>query len=100
MAVAVVLDFQGATLAQYDEVTRRMGLAPGGPGPSGALFHWATETDGGFRVTDVWESREQFEAFARDSIMPITREVGMSDPPQVTFHDVHNFFTANPTAGR
>jgi hypothetical protein len=64
MAVAVVMDFEGATLDQYDQVVAKMGLSAGGAGPPGALFHWVTETDGGVRVTDVWETREQFDRFA------------------------------------
>jgi len=33
MPVAVVMDFEGATLDQYDQVLEKMGLTPGGPGP-------------------------------------------------------------------
>lgn len=40
MAVAIIMEFTGATLAQYDETVKRMGLTPGGPGPSGAISHW------------------------------------------------------------
>jgi hypothetical protein len=42
-----------------------MGLRSGGQHP-GALFHWATKSDSGVRVTDVWESNEQFERFAQE----------------------------------
>jgi hypothetical protein len=90
MAVGVVLDFAGGTLAQYDEVIAKMGLAPGRPLPPGGVFHWVTQTPDGLRVTDVWESREQFEAFAQEQIGPYTQEVGLPEP-QVAFHDVHNF---------
>ena len=45
MAVALVLDFDGATLDQYDQVLDKMGLEPGGEVPPGALFHWVTATD-------------------------------------------------------
>jgi len=72
MAVGVVMDFDGATLDQYDEVCKLMGLTPGGKGPSGALSHWATKTDGGFRVTDVWQSRDQFDKFAQEQIGPLS----------------------------
>ena len=89
MAVGVVLDFQGGTLGQYDQVVERMGLAAGRPLPEGAIFHWVTETAGGVRVTDVWESREQFEAFAQAQIGPYSQEVGLTEP-QMTFYDVHN----------
>jgi hypothetical protein len=94
MPVAVVLDFPGGTLEQYDKVIELMGFTPGGAGAPGGLFHWVTATDDGIRVTDVWESREQFEKFAEEEIGPRTQEAGIPAPPQVSFHDVHNHFNA------
>jgi hypothetical protein len=94
MAVAVVMEFNDGTLDQYDQVVEKMGLSPGGAGPPGALFHWTTVTDGSVRVTDVWETREQFDKFAEEKIGPLSAEVGMGAPSSVTFHDVHNHFTA------
>ena len=94
MPVAVVLEFEGGTLDQYDQVVQKMGLSPGGAGPPGALFHWVTATDGGVRVTDVCATREQFDRFAEEQIGPISAEVGLPGPPSVTVHDVHNHFTA------
>ncbi len=90
MAVGVVLEFPGGTLAQYDQVVGMMGLAQGRPLPDGGVFHWVTETGGGLRVTDVWETREQFERFAEEQIGPYTQQVGLPEP-QITFHDVHNY---------
>jgi hypothetical protein len=94
MAVGVQLDFKAATLEQYDEVVKRMGFRPGGPGPSGALFHWVTKTDDGMRVTDVWESRDVFEKFAQEKIGPLSAEVGLPNPPETQFFEVHNYLTA------
>jgi hypothetical protein len=94
MAVAAVLDFEGATLEQYDEVIARMNFSPGGPGAPGGMFHWCTATETGIRVTDVWESREQFDAFATDHIGPITASVGVPAPPTITMFNVHNYLTA------
>ena len=91
MAVAVVMDFEGGTLDQYDQVVGAMGLEHGGPTPPGALFHWVTKTDSGVRVTDVWESQDKFEAFAQEQIGPQTAAVGLREP-SVTFHEVHNHF--------
>jgi hypothetical protein len=93
MAVAVILDFEGGTLDQYDQVIGKMGFEPGGAGAPGGLFHWVTKTDEGIRVTDVWESQEQFQKFADEQIGPITQEMGLPQP-QVTFHEVHNHLTA------
>jgi hypothetical protein len=93
MAVAVVMEFEGGTLAQYDQVIEKMGFHPTGPGAAGGLFHWVTRTDDGICVTDVWESREQYEDFGQNQIGPITQEVGVPGPPKVTFHEVHNYLT-------
>ncbi|MFZ6003361.1 MAG: hypothetical protein ACOYXM_05445 [Actinomycetota bacterium] len=92
MAIAVQLDFEGATLDQYDQVCKLMGLTPKGPGPAGAISHFATMTDSGLRVVDVWQTREAFDAFAQEQIGPFSAEVGLP-PPEMQFFDVHNYFT-------
>ena len=93
MAVAVQLDFEGATLEQYDAVCQKMGLTPRGAGPKGAISHFATMTDSGLRVVDVWESREQFDTFAQEQIGPFSQEVGIPSQPTIQFFEVHNYFT-------
>ncbi|MDQ6752010.1 MAG: hypothetical protein M3017_01005 [Actinomycetota bacterium] len=94
MAIAVVLEFAGATPEQYNQVIEKMHFSPGGPGAPGGLFHWVTVTDDGLRATDVWQTREQFDAFAKEQIGPITAEVGIPSPPKITYYDVHNYLTA------
>jgi hypothetical protein len=85
MAVGVVMEFAGATLDQYDQVIERMGFSPGGAGAPGGLFHWVTQTEDGIRVTDVWESREQFDQFAQEQIGPYAAEAGISSPPEISY---------------
>jgi hypothetical protein len=92
MTIGVQIDFPGATLDQYDEAIERMGLLPGGPSARHELFHWVTKTDGGIRVVDVWESREAYDEFAEDRIRPVASEVGISEPPEVQFFEVYNYF--------
>jgi hypothetical protein len=94
MPVAAVMEFNNATLEQYDEVIKRMGFEPNGTGAPGGLFHWVTATDGGIRVTDVWETAEQFQQFAETQIGPITQEIGVDGPPEITMYEVHNYLTA------
>lgn len=94
MAVGVVMDFEGGTLDQYDQVVGKMGLTSGGPMPPGGISHWATATDNGVRVTDVWESREQFESFAQEQIGPYAAEAGLA-APQPTFYEVHSYFVTS-----
>jgi hypothetical protein len=73
LAIAFVLDSADGDIDKYDQVIEKTGLRPGGPGPSGALFHWGTRTENGIRVTDVWESAEQFQKFADEQIGPLIR---------------------------
>jgi hypothetical protein len=96
MAVAVEVTFhgEGATVEKYNETITKMGTSPGGRHPDpGCLFHWMSEAGGGLHVTDVWKTKEQFEAFARDKIGPIGEQVGMPKP-QIKFIDVDNVLTA------
>ncbi len=93
MAVAVQMDFEGATLDDYDVVIKLMGLTPMGPGPVGAISHFATMTDSGLRVVDVWQSREQFDKFAQEQIGPFSQQAGIVVQPTIQFFDVHNYFT-------
>jgi hypothetical protein len=94
MPVAVIMEFKGSTMDQYDQVVEKMGFSHGGPGAPGGLFHWVTETDDGFRVTDVWETKEQYEQFAEAKIGPLAAEAGLAGPPEVSYRPVHNYLTA------
>jgi hypothetical protein len=87
LAVGLILDFEGGTTDQYDQVVEKMEL--GGKVPEGAHFHWAAKTDDGFRVVDCWESQEAFDKFAEEKIGPLSAEVGLGEP-KVTAYEVHN----------
>ena len=91
MTVAIVMDFKGATLEQYDEVIQKMGFTPRGKGAPDSYGHWVTKTADGIRVTDVWATKEQFEQFAADQIGPLTASVGITEPPELQFYEVHNY---------
>ncbi len=88
MPVAIEMQFSGATLAQYDEVMRLMGL--GEEAPDGAIFHWVAATDDGIKVVDVWETMAQFERFASENITPNTHKAGITSAPVMTVYEVHN----------
>jgi hypothetical protein len=91
MTVAVELDFRGATLEQYDEINERLGVLPGAPAQPREFSHWVAKTDDGFRVVDVWESREAFVTFVEEKLSPIFEEVGVPHPPEIHFFEVHNY---------
>lgn len=78
MAVALVLDFPGGTMDQYNQVIDRMHLdgrlAPGG------VLHVAGSYQGGLRIIDVWEDMEHFVRFRDEQILPIVQALGLPGP--------------------
>ena len=94
MPVAVEVTSDSAP-ADYYEGLKMLGTGPAGSHPdTGCLFHWMTETDdGGWRVVDVWETREQAEAFIQGKVGPVMQELGASEP-QIRFVEVSNYLTA------
>ena len=94
--VAVVLDFVGASAPQFDQLMSRLGLESRGPGLPGSLFQWTRETDVGVRVTQVWASREEFDACARDRILPVAAELRIP-PPETTVYRVHSHLVQGST---
>jgi hypothetical protein len=93
MAVAVEMEFAGATLDQYDQVIEKMELEPRGDAPPDCLFHWVAKTDDGIRVVDVWSSREAFDRFADEQIGPFSAEAGIEGPPAISYHELHSYMT-------
>jgi ribosomal protein S18 acetylase RimI-like enzyme len=69
MPIAQIIDMPGAGTREYDEAFAL--IHPNGSWPEGQLHHIAGPTPDGFRVIDVWQSREAFERFARDVLAPL-----------------------------
>jgi hypothetical protein len=78
MPIAVILDFEGGTAAQYDAVMADMDL--GGKLPPGAVLHTSGATEGGWRVVDLWDDAVAFGGFAEERIMPISAAHGLPEP--------------------
>jgi hypothetical protein len=95
-AVAVVMDFIGATLPQLDRFFDSRRLNPGGPGLPGSLFQWSRGTADGVRITGVWRSIGHFELFLRDILSPRLSEAGLPEP-ELTTYPVHSYLTQGPT---
>ena len=94
VAVGVQQDFKGMTLEQYDAAVEQMGFSPQGAGAPGCVFHWVTKTSDGVRVTDVWETQEDFEKFAQEKIGPVAKAVGIKGQPEIQYFDVYSYLTA------
>ena len=62
MAVALLLEFPGATQEQFGQVAEKVGSKS----PPGLLYHVDGPIEGGWRVVDVWESQEAVDTFFQE----------------------------------
>lgn len=87
--MSVLIRFAPASLtaAQYDESVRKLEEAGVFP-PDGLDYHVCFGTDGNLRVSEIWDSQEQLDAFG-EQLMPILSEVGI-DPGEPELIEVHN----------
>ena len=86
MSILVRFTPTSLTAEQYDEAVRRLDM--GDSGPQGCEYHVCFGTDGNLRVSEIWDSQEQFEAFG-ERLMPILAEVGI-DPGEPEILPIHN----------
>ena len=73
--------------SSYDEVIKRLEAA-GAASPQGRLFHVAFGDRDALRVSDVWDTHENFERFGQ-TLMPILQAVGI-DPGEPEFIEAYN----------
>ena len=78
------------TTDQYDETIRRLEKS-GDWLPEGLESHVAFKSNGNLRVSEIWNSQEQFDAFG-ERLMPVLKDVGI-DPGQPEVLEIHNIVT-------
>ena len=93
MAVVIVHQGPGLTRESYEEAVRRLtGKArlesPADWPAEGLLVHTAGEAEGGFRIVDVWESKEAVQRFG-ETLMPVMQELGVEAPLEI--YPAHTF---------
>jgi len=89
--MSILVRFTGApgmTGAKYDEVLPLIEASGQFP-PDGLDYHVAFNSGGSFRVSEIWDSMEQFESFGQ-RLMPILAENGveLAGPPEIL--EIHN----------
>jgi hypothetical protein len=90
--VAVVMLFAGASLNHYDRLIAGLDLATRGSALPGCLFHWATSSPEGVRITEVWRNIKLFDFFLREDVLPTVTALRLPDP-EVSVFAVHHFLT-------
>jgi hypothetical protein len=89
--MSIVVRFTGAptvTTEMYDETVRRL-EAQGDFPPDGLEYHVAFDAERAFKVSEIWESREKFDAFGQ-RLMPILSEVGIELAGDPEVFEVYN----------
>jgi hypothetical protein len=79
MAVGMLLAGEGVTQESYRQLTEAMfGSYPmrEEQSPDGLLLHTAGQSDQGWYVYDVWDSKEQFQRFVENKLGPAIESTG------------------------
>jgi hypothetical protein len=76
------------TTEQYDETLRRLEALGNWP-PEGLAYHVAFRSDGNFRVSEIWDSRAQFDTFG-ERLMPVLKDVGIELSGEPEMLEVYN----------
>jgi hypothetical protein len=96
MAVGIRLKFAGGTQEQYQAVHDTVNASSPLGRADGLLVHSAGPIDGGWGVIDFWESRQAFDSFVAERLMPRLQGLGdrgFPNPPDVKEFPVHNLQT-------
>jgi hypothetical protein len=91
MLMSIVVRFhpQSMTTAQYDDAVRRHEEAGIELPPDGMDYHVCFGPDGDLRVSEIWDSREQFEAYG-ERLMPLLAAAGIQFSGGPEIFEVHN----------
>ena len=95
MSVVVSAVAPGLNAEMYEAVTGR--AMPGDQLPDGCELHIAGPVEQGWRVITVWESREAFERFREEELLPAIREIAGDEAPPAAepeVNPVHKLITS------
>jgi hypothetical protein len=89
MSIVVRFSPTNLTAEKYAESIRRHQEAGIALPPDGMDYHVCFGSEGNMRVSEIWDSREQLEAYG-EQLMPIMADIGieLSGEPEVL--EVHN----------
>ena len=84
MSIVVRFHTTNVDRAKYEESIRRLEAAGLWPNPAGLELHVAFGDENNIKVSEIWSSREQFQAQA-EKLMPVLTDLGVefSGEPEV-----------------
>jgi hypothetical protein len=84
------LDITGLTPEEYRAVLDKMGVETR---PAAGIFlHLTTATDFGYRIVEIWDSKEGFEEFLEKRLVPASKALGIERKTVISITPLHNFF--------
>ena len=92
MPTVMLMHWPEVSPEQYEAVRKEVNWE--GDHPDGGKLHVAW-FDRGLHVLDLWESRQQFERFASERLMPGVQKVDVQGQPDVQISESHAIFVPN-----
>jgi hypothetical protein len=90
MLFVTTLDVTGLTPEEYRAVLDEMGVEVR---PAAGIFlHLTTTTDFGYRIVEVWDSKEGFQEFLEKRLDPASKAIGLNRKTDISITPLHNFF--------
>jgi hypothetical protein len=89
MSIVVRFTPTNLTKEKYDESVRRCEEAGLWPHPDGLDYHVLFGSEENLRVSEIWDSREQLDAFG-ERLMPILADVGIEFSGDPEIFEVYN----------
>ena len=90
--MSIVVQFSPAALTKekYDEVLRRLDAAGTWPA-DGCDYHVCFGSEGNLKVSEIWDSQEQLEAFG-EQLRPVLSGLGIEAAAEPEIFEVHNVY--------
>jgi hypothetical protein len=90
MTVVTTLDVYGMSPDEYRAVMDELGVER--RAEAGIYLHATITTDFGYRIVEIWDRKEGFEAFLEKRLAPATKALGIDRRTEITITPLHNFF--------
>jgi heme-degrading monooxygenase HmoA len=93
MSTVMLMHWPEVSREQYERARKEVNWE--GDTPKGAKFHVSWIGGDGFHVLDLWESKEDFQKFVEERLMPGVQKIGIQGQPNVDFADPVSVFAPN-----